>query len=101
GIRDFHVTGVQTCALPIFDIDFPITVVLYAGGDDGIPAQRPRGGVYDEMSRTGGTRVAPDLVHVYDSLGLGWEDITRHEITHVRSEERRGGKGCEPACLPD
>ncbi|MCK9496496.1 MAG: peptidase MA family metallohydrolase [Dehalococcoidia bacterium] len=65
------------------DIDFPITVVLYAGGDDGIPAQRPRGGVYDEMSRTGGTRVAPDLVHVYDSLGLGWEDITRHEITHV------------------
>src|SRR5690606_39817237 len=21
GIRDFHVTGVQTCALPIFDID--------------------------------------------------------------------------------
>lgn len=65
------------------DIDFPITVVLYGGGDDGIAAQRPRGGVYDEMSRTGGTRVAPDLVHVYDSLGLPWEDITRHEITHV------------------
>src|SRR5690606_39554191 len=21
GIRDFHVTGVQTCALPIFDVD--------------------------------------------------------------------------------
>jgi len=65
------------------DIDFPITVVLYGGGDDGIAAQQPRGGVYDEMSRTGGTRVAPDLVHVYDSLGLSWEDITRHEITHV------------------
>lgn len=65
------------------DIDFPITVVLYRGTDDGRAAQQPRGGVYDEMARTGGTRVASDLVHVYDSLGLTWEDITRHEITHV------------------
>src|SRR5690606_40876915 len=24
GIRDFHVTGVQTCALPIFVIPFPV-----------------------------------------------------------------------------
>ena len=73
------------------DIDFPITVVLYGGGDDGIAAQRPRGGIYDEMSRTGGTRVAPDLVHVYDSLGLTWEDITRHEITHVVTSEAGDG----------
>ena len=73
------------------EIDFPITVVLYGGGDDGIAAQRPRGGIYDEMSRTGGTRVAPDLVHVYDSLGLTWEDITRHEITHVVTSEAGDG----------
>ncbi|MGE3960910.1 MAG: peptidase MA family metallohydrolase [Dehalococcoidia bacterium] len=73
------------------EIDFPITVVLYAGGDDGLAAQQPRGGVYDELSRTGGTRVAPDIVHVYDSLGLGWEDITRHEITHVVTSEAGDG----------
>jgi len=73
------------------DIDFPVTVVLYAGGDDGIAAQRPRGGVYDEQSRTGGTRVAPDIVHVYDALGLSWEDITRHEIAHVVTS--RAGDG--------
>ncbi len=73
------------------EIGFPITVVLYAGGDDGIAAQQPRGGVYDELSRTGGTRVAPDIVHVYDSLGLGWEDITRHEITHVVTSEAGDG----------
>ncbi len=73
------------------EIDFPITVVLYGGGDDGIAAQRPRGGVYDEMSRTGGTRVAPDLVHVYEALGLSWEDITRHEITHVITSEAGDG----------
>ena len=73
------------------EIDFPITVVLYAGGDDGLAAQQPRGGVYDELSRTGGTRVAPDIVHVYDSLGLGWQDITRHEITHVVTAEAGDG----------
>src|SRR5690606_40720291 len=27
GIRDFHVTGVQTCALPIFSV-FPISITL-------------------------------------------------------------------------
>jgi len=73
------------------EIDFPITVILYGGGNDGIAAQRPRGGVYDEMSRTGGTRVAPDLVHVYEALGLSWEDITRHEITHVVTSEAGDG----------
>ena len=73
------------------NIDFPITVVLYSGGDSGLAAQQPRGGVYDELSRTGGTRVAPDIVHVYDSLGLGWEDITRHEITHVVTAEAGDG----------
>lgn len=73
------------------EITFPITVVLYGGGDDGLAAQQPRGGVYDEMSRTGGTRVAPDIVHVYDSLGLDWEDITRHEVTHVITAQAGDG----------
>src|SRR5690606_40951694 len=26
GIRDFHVTGVQTCALPIWTDDFPLAI---------------------------------------------------------------------------
>src|SRR5690606_40552548 len=35
GIRDFHVTGVQTCALPIYgrpDLREPVEVVGAAGG---------------------------------------------------------------------
>src|SRR5690606_39468329 len=37
GIRDFHVTGVQTCALPIFDAHAP----LFGGVDQEQPAERP------------------------------------------------------------
>src|SRR5690606_40937661 len=33
GIRDFHVTGVQTCALPIF-LAAGMTVVILSGGID-------------------------------------------------------------------
>src|SRR5215471_6080459 len=38
GIRDLYVTGVQTCALPISDIDVPVTVLpdreaVLAGAD--------------------------------------------------------------------
>src|SRR5690606_39524241 len=29
GIRDFHVTGVQTCALPIYAIDFKGTALMH------------------------------------------------------------------------
>src|SRR5690606_12369567 len=34
GIRDFHVTGVQTCALPIFDLDPEPTLCLAPGASD-------------------------------------------------------------------
>src|SRR5690606_39779890 len=38
GIRDFHVTGVQTCALPIFSIFMPAIMGIIA--DRWIPVQR-------------------------------------------------------------
>src|SRR5690606_40371405 len=31
GIRDFHVTGVQTCALPIFSLPIPFTNFVFGG----------------------------------------------------------------------
>jgi hypothetical protein len=73
------------------EITFPVTVMLWGGGQDGVLAQRPRGGVYDEMSVTGGTRVAPDIVHVYTGLGLSFEDIARHEIGHIVVKEAGDG----------
>src|SRR5690606_39514700 len=75
GIRDFHVTGVQTCALPISEplevrgAQFDDEVV----GDDG-PVAVPDGGVV----------VALPL-----------------ERSRDRSEERRVGKECRPVWSRD
>src|SRR5690606_40643039 len=41
GIRDFHVTGVQTCALPIFDQPSNGEAVLTPGYSVGILLQEP------------------------------------------------------------
>src|SRR5690606_41191547 len=48
GIRDFHVTGVQTCALPIFDADLKrlaadMIETMYAA--DGVGLAAPQIGV--------------------------------------------------------
>src|SRR5690606_41188827 len=70
GIRDFHVTGVQTCALPIS------TTVISVSGDtftlaDPVPASGPD---------------APDVA-VHARLGI------ETDYDAYRSEERRVGKG--------
>src|SRR5207302_5133857 len=93
GIRDFHVTGVQTCALPISARLSWLAVPLYAhaeglsNGQIGalfalpVLAQVPlnlAGGAYTD--RIGGQRIM---------LGSCWAAIVAG-----RSEERRVGKGC-------
>src|SRR5690606_40560735 len=85
GIRDFHVTGVQTCALPICDVP-----------DDG------------------GGHVSPwKAVHLSESLQpcremalagggdpVGWPDLHLFRVRD-RSEERRVGKeGRRPSWPP-
>jgi len=73
------------------EVPFPVTLVLWGGGSDGTYGQRSRGGVYSDQSITGGARVAPDIVHVYNPLGLTFEDIARHEVGHVVT--RQAGRG--------
>src|SRR5207302_7227821 len=65
GIRDFHVTGVQTCALPISPPEAPDV----PGAPEALPSARPAGG----RGRRGSAPV--------DALP-------------PRSEERRVGKEC-------
>src|SRR5690606_39857423 len=73
GIRGFHVTGVQTCALPIFQLDGRAT------GDRGRAAGgRHRPGHTRAGQRAAGLRHAPVRAR---AGGRG-----------VRSEERRVGK---------
>src|SRR5690606_40531063 len=72
GIRDFHVTGVQTCALPI-------CLERQRGG--GVGGHRA---VDRHDNDVAGAHVLPSLERE-DLLGGG----------AGRSEERRGRKGCE------
>src|SRR5439155_11040173 len=88
GIRDGHVTGVQTCALPIsqgrlvherLDVD-----------DDVAPRQGAVHGFLDGVGR----RVA------LADRGPGWDadhdvrELPPRGLPHSRSEERRVGKEC-------
>src|SRR5439155_3742933 len=83
GIRDGHVTGVQTCALPICD------------ADDG--GQRTDG----DRDRRGAERRPEDRgeAHGEDEEGEGEQRVG--EAGHDRSEERRVGKECRSRWSPD
>src|SRR5690606_39618762 len=73
GIRDFHVTGVQTCALPIFEVSGADLSADFHG--------RP---LADAV-------LAPTRIYVKPLLAL----------MQARSEERRVGKECRARWSPD
>src|SRR5207253_8281919 len=83
GIRDGHVTGVQTCALPIskFEVDIGITI-------EGAEKE------YEYLVKYAFDR-DPD---VYLKLGTLYKDSGRKRdalrVLAKRSEERRVGKEC-------
>src|SRR5256885_12077170 len=86
GIRDYKVTGVQTCALPI-------------SGFIGVPGLKPAG-------EAGGEFIAGEIAIL---VGIeGFEHNRREEdagterrtVVVVRSEERRVGKECRSRWSP-
>src|SRR5690606_40939220 len=83
GIRDFHVTGVQTCALPIF-----VTFVNWGGYNE--PLFREASGA-QEAGYAG--RLIPGAMVYALAEGL----IMQTNVLHgTRSEERRVGKEGRP-----
>src|SRR5690606_40992094 len=86
GIRDFHVTGVQTCALPISRLLF-----LYAQG---------AANVYYIFGHDSGADSLIEAVGGIDVASeIGWEGtkpMTAEALVAAqpRSEERRVGKAC-------
>src|SRR5690606_39542370 len=84
GIRDFHVTGVQTCALPILDLmkHIWLPVVILAVGGTGGMIRTVRANLLDQLQMP--------YVDTARAKGLPeWKVV-------LRSEERRGGKECRP-----
>src|SRR3712207_6950415 len=86
GIRDIGVTGVQTCALPIFRVR--------RGRGAGVRA-RTRVGMPAEAARRGGEEVV--------ASPIGYGTLARRAglaLVVVRSEERRVGKECRSRWSP-
>src|SRR5690606_40943812 len=93
GIRDFHVTGVQTCALPIFDD-------MIAKNEDTVILDLCRQMPVADMPGEFGyvERVAPaDFVEFLAcSADFNFAPVVQNEPVS-RSEERRVGKECGTA----
>src|SRR5690606_40263966 len=86
GIRDFHVTGVQTCALPIFvEMNTPgITI-------QGIPNMAYR----RDFNQVFFEDVRVPAGNLLGGENRGWyvaATTLDFERSNIRSEERRGGK---------
>ena len=64
-------------------LPYPVRLVVYRNTTEGRPAQQPRGAAFDGSVITGGSRVGTDLVHIYDPIGAGFVDVTRHEVGHI------------------
>src|SRR5690606_40098364 len=93
-IRDFHVTGVQTCALPILQNEGKLLRLAESYG-----VRRE-----EFLKEYQGSELDPNWTSTISNLtSRGWKEFTsnekdtihelRTEIQNLRSEERRVGKG--------
>src|SRR2546430_6774118 len=85
GIRDLTVTGVQTCALPIFALSIEALAAPLDAYDEALDDLRG-----DEAERT-------VLHHLRGHLRGA---VTSGRLAHQRSEERRVGKECRSRWSP-
>lgn len=63
-------------------LTYPIRLIVWRRESEGEMAQQSRGAAFDRQVITGGARVAPDVVHLYDPIG-GFVDVVKHEIAHI------------------
>src|SRR5439155_6213523 len=93
GIRDGHVTGVQTCALPISKHIRPFPRCLWKRSIWAMAYCSHGGGRDRRMARRFGPRIS--------CPALGKESSTRRTAPSFRSEERRVGKECRSWWVSD
>src|SRR5690606_40469844 len=87
GIRDFHVTGVQTCALPIFCVAMGIAALI-------APQLKVLEQAYQFIQEYS-SFITPGVFAIF-LLGMFWKRTTGKAalVAALRSEERRVGKEC-------
>jgi peptidase MA superfamily protein len=66
-------------ALLQVQVPYQVKVIVWRSEAEGNLAMRPRGGTFDQQILTGGQRVAPDLLFVFEPN----VDVVRHEAAHI------------------
>src|SRR5690606_39738084 len=101
GIRDFHVTGVQTCALPIYPLnDFRDRIYLGEHFAGQIPET-----VAEFLSKK--DQIMDTVANFPDLPKMRKKEITIYLsewfslLENQRSEERRVGNECRSRCVPE
>src|SRR5207244_8278279 len=92
--RDDLVTGVQTCALPIYEVDGKVYLVVeYVDGQDLDKLVRDRGPLSEALSLAVFRQAAAALEHA-NRKGMVHRDIKPGNMLVLasRSEERRVGR---------
>src|SRR5690606_41072852 len=100
-IRDFHVTGVQTCALPIYRVeDLRSSNGTFVNGEriDGPFWLKPEDSISVGQYRF--VMGKDQLASYDDSNGLKVDVVNLNKWVRPRSEERRVGKECSVRWWP-
>src|SRR5690606_23416814 len=85
GIRDFHVTGVQTCALPICGSSYPHHVTI----DMGAVRTITQFGVWRTTFENGGDDRAPDVIQFLVSEdNVTWVDLGEFDFNRFINGEQ-------------
>src|SRR5207253_3911404 len=96
GIRDGHVTGVQTCALPICALVLPGAIDVHTHFDLPVGAVRSA----DDFASGTAAAACGGTTCVVDFAGAGRDSAEDALATWHRSEERRVGKECRRGWSP-
>src|SRR5690606_39824525 len=92
GIRGFHVTGVQTCALPIFGwAQLARRARALRAESESCRVRRQRSGALARRRGYTGRCIGDELRHP----ATRFREFGRAAVEHGRSEERRVGKECK------
>lgn len=60
-------------------VEYPVRVLVWRSEEEGKLAMRQQSASFDAQVRSGGQRVAPDVLFVFDNV----PDVVRHEAAHI------------------